>query len=539
LKIIPNILAKFGYRKVSRRFSGRRSYSAAKNNNMTDDWNTTGYTADQEIRFDLLPLRSRARDLVNNDPYARKYMTLRRENVIGSEGFILQMKIGTRDADGTVVPDEYANRIIKDRWEDWCKPENCSVSGKLSFLDICNLVSDHSGRDGEFLVRRVMGSSFKYGIKLEVLEPDLLNEKLNMKLENGNVLRMGVEIDAYRKPIAYYITKVRPELEVYLTSIYSYDWDRILADEIYHGFDKQRAFQTRGVPVFAPVMLRLKMLEGYEEAALVNARASACKMGVFESDEGETYEGDEKDDNGDIITDAEPGTFYQLPPGVRLNQFDPKYPDAQHEMFVKVILRGIAAGLGVSYNSLADDLESVNYSSIRAGLLQERENWKAIQSWFIEGFLEPVFDDWLEAAYMAGGFTNPGTGKSLPIMSKWEYFDRPNFVGRRWDWVDPKNDVDASIYAVDNLLSTLTDELASKGKELEATLATRAHEEALIKKYGLSPGALTSKKSLQPGMVDAGAPAPGSAQQKSLAEKILDLREAGYEVVHMNGNGHG
>jgi capsid protein len=45
--------------------------------------------------------------------------------------------------------------------------------------------------------------------------------------------------------------------------------------------------------------------------------------------------------------------------------------------------------------------------------------------------------------------------------------NKPQFVGRRWSWVDPVSDVEASIKAVDNNLTTLQEELAKSGRDYE------------------------------------------------------------------------
>jgi len=42
------------------------------------------------------------------------------------------------------------------------------------------------------------------------------------------------------------------------------------------------------------------------------------------------------------------------------------------------------------------DLEGVNYSSIRAGVLEDREIFKGLQDWFIRSLVMPVFDEWVD-----------------------------------------------------------------------------------------------------------------------------------------------
>src|SRR3989337_457635 len=91
--------------------------------------------------------------------------------------------------------------------------------------------------------------------------------------------------------------------------------ERIHAEDIIHGFVVERPGQSRGVPWMHTAMTRLNMIAGYEEAELVGARLGASKMGFFTSPDGDGFMGDDVDDKGSIITDAEPGTFNQLPRG--------------------------------------------------------------------------------------------------------------------------------------------------------------------------------------------------------------------------------
>ena len=97
---------------------------------------------------------------------------------------------------------------------------------------------------------------------------------------------------------------------------------------------QDRAGQTRGVPMMANVLSRLKMLDGYEEAALVNARVAASKMGFFVSPEGDGFVGDDYDNHAPIMS-AEPATFSQLPAGMSFQSFDPQNPTESFAEFEK------------------------------------------------------------------------------------------------------------------------------------------------------------------------------------------------------------
>ena len=50
-------------------------------------------------------------------------------------------------------------------------------------------------RAGEAVIRKGRGRKFAYGLKLQLLESNRIDETLNQRLASGNVIRMGVEFD--------------------------------------------------------------------------------------------------------------------------------------------------------------------------------------------------------------------------------------------------------------------------------------------------------------------------------------------------------
>jgi lambda family phage portal protein len=183
---------------------------------------------------------------------------------------------------------------------------------------------------------------------------------------------------------------------------------------------------------------RMRMLGGFEDAALVNARVGASKMGFFK-DLDATNE-----DDDDLPMEADPGTLENI--GNReLVKWDPQFPDPFIGQFTSSMLRGISSGLNVSYHSLASDLTAVNFSSIRHGTLEEREAWKALQEWFVGAFCVPVFEAWLDYALLSQQITV--AGKPLPF-TKFDKFKDATFEGRRWQWIDPQAEVLANEVAV-------------------------------------------------------------------------------------------
>jgi len=448
----------------------KRNYAGAKINRFTSDWFTSNLTADEILRWQLPKLRERSRDLERNDDYMRNFLRKLENNVIGANGIVLQSKVRFKVNQELDIK---TNSMIEDEWRKWGK-RYASVCETISFRDLMKIAIRAVARDGEVLIRKVRGYDNPYQFALQVIEADYLDESYNADLPNGNRIIMGVEKNKWGKPVAYHVWDKHPgdHTAGNRTRI------RISADEIIHLFVKERPSQTRGVPWVASAMIKLRMLGAYEEAEVVAARVAAAKMGFFvEEMEGVPYTG-ETDTDGNLISEVEPGILEKLPPGVDFKPFDPGSPSAEFSDFVKAMLRGISAGIGCNYNTLCNDLEGVNYSSLRAGSLDEREFWKDIQSWFIDNFLERVYPDWVEMSALSG--------KLNIQFSEIERYIAPEWQPRRWDWVDPLNEVQAKLLELKNGLTTRTRICAEKGLDFEDVLEELRREKQLMEEYGIS-----------------------------------------------------
>ena len=189
------------------------------------------------------------------------------------------------------------------------------------------------------------------------------------------------------------------------------------------------------------------------------------------------------DGTGQQITTSQPGTYDTLPEGVGFTPHESKYPNEVFGPFVKTTLQRIASGWRVAYHSLANDLEGVSYSSIRSGALEERDRWAADQEWFISAFMEPIYTMWLQMALLQGAITMPN-GTPLP-SAKLAKFSKHEWQARRWEWVDPKGDMEAKILAVKAGLMAPQDLANAMGYDFDDTLTSIAAAQAMAKRLGV------------------------------------------------------
>lgn len=460
-----------------------RVWDAGETTNLSFDWLTTPTTSDQDLFRKLRPLRARSREQVANNPYARKFMGMLRTNVVGPQGLRLQVR---SKSDAT-------NEAIEEAWLQWGKSKACDVEGKRTWRQMQELCLTTMAQDGEFILRKRRGPRWgRWGFALQFLDPELLDIQKNAVLENGHIVRMGVEMDEFRRPVAYWFLDPRERLDGAI-SYYARDHIRVAAEEIIHGFMHERVGQTRGVPWLATVLIRLRMLGRYEEAALVAARIGASKMGFITTETGDGYKGDDEDADGAVIQDVEPGTFEQLPAGTSVTAYNPDYPHGEFAQFNSALLQGISSGLLVSYPSLSSNLGGVNYSSIRAGLLEERDQWRLVQGLLGSECSDPAYQAWLEMQLLTGTIAVAGTPLSLRDEEEYRY--RSTWGGRRWEWVDPQKEIAAAEKAVQNRFKSRSQVIRDMGQDDPADVfAEIAKEEQLLAELGIPPVPATPSK---------------------------------------------
>lgn len=500
--------------------SNATTYSGASGTRLTLDWIATILSADQEIRGNLRLLRARGRELSRNNPIAKNFLNLLLANVLGNKGIGYRPQVrnssavcpkcsgsgetpaapapanGTK-ADGkangktaAAAPDPLPckackgsgklkdvlakpiNDKISAAFAEWSKKKNCTVDGRLSFRGVQEVTLKNTAVDGEVFVRKVRGfKGNKFRFALQIIDSDQCDHLYSVPpSKNGNEIRLGIEIDKWGRPVAYYINPGHPsDIGGSLERI------RVPADEIIHLYDVERVSQTRGVTWFHAVMLQLRMLEGYIEAELVAARTGAAKMGWLEYTDPSAFE--EPNPDKKYTFEASPGTIETLPPGMKFTAWNPDHPGTAFPNFVVTILRQIATGLGVSYNALASDLVGVNYSSMRSGLLIERDQWKRDQSWMIENLCDPVFEDFLTFALLSGALVLDSRDPEKFLAGKWE--------PRGWQWVDPLKDAQAAVLSLGANLTSRGRVLAEEGDDWEEILEEIRAEMDLAETLGI------------------------------------------------------
>ena len=481
----------------------------ASDANPNDSWSATPVSPDQLITRRQMALVARSREQWSNNDYVRAFMRLVRQNVVGPQGITMQAK--AKKARGQL--DKDLNAAIEAHWAEFSKKGNCEVTSRLSLRELSILAIQTTARDGEFFARKIYGDEAgPHGFAVQMIDP----QRLPVWYENyqrtdaGGFIRHGIEFNRFGRPVAYHFSST-DEWDAYYYTYAGKGFVRIPADEIIHGFMQEMVGQRRGLPWTSTSLFRLHHLQGFEDAAVQNARAGATKMGFIQYRDGFGPEAEEDMDVGASI-DAEPLSFHELPEGAEFKEFSPQYPNGEFLPFHKSMLRGASAGMGVLYNNVAGDLEGVNFSSIRQGTLDEREHWKDLQEWLIENFLCPLFEDWIKLQLLRGalkvkGQPVPPTRLDACKMVVWQ--------GRRWQWIDPRADVDGALASIRGGLQSFSQVIREQGRDPEVVFQEWADDIEAMKDAGIKDEVIMAFVLGREPMPEPAAPASGGGSDKT------------------------
>ena len=455
---------------------GARSYDGAVMGSRVNSWQALGTNSNAEVLASLEKLRDRSRDLIRNNPYGHRAVEALVSNLVGA---------GIRPMPAT--GDDALDTQIADLFEKWS--QSCYPSNRSTFYTLQSLQGRALFGDGEVIVRRrprrMSDMKGLPPVQFQVLEGDHLPLEKNDTLKQGRRVEQGVEFDQLDRRIAYHLLRNHPG-----GSSLALDTVRVKASDIVHLYQEVRPGQIRGVPWLAPVVISMWDHAGYTDAERVRAKSASMLFASVEGSSPETedeYDGvagdseESRDESGDVVTDVDgyvvealrPGLIAYLPDGKKININQPGTASGYSD-YTRASLREIAAGCGLSYEVLTQDLSQVNFSSIRLGLLEQHRLIRALREQvFVPFALAPQYVWFIDAAIAAG---------LLPMD---ERCYRVQWSVPAIESATRKDDAEADRLEIRNGLRDLRDAIASRGKDPETVLRNIAATKKMLDKLGL------------------------------------------------------
>ncbi len=439
--------------------SGSGFEGAGSNRQQTRTWSTGSMSASGETIGARRILSARARDLVRNNGKARGAELKQIERVVGN-GLRFQSVpdaslLGVAPLDALSFGREI-EREIK-RWGSGYRPE-CDLGRDLTWGQLQRVLYADRFTAGEntAIVRWRPDRDARYATCVQLVDPERLSNPNDQS--DRELMRQGVEFNQDGEAIGYHFRDYHPNDPS--LGINTYTWSYIpRTDEhgwprVIHGFSATRSEQVRGISAFASILLAFRDVQRFSEAelgaAIINALLTAFVKSNFDPvaisealgiDAFDLGKGTQSWQDTRLSMLPESMTvgdneMLVMPPGDTIEINNSARNTAGFDSFVQTMDQGMAAALGMDYPSFSGNLEGVNYSSYRGGLLDawrtitgERFEFESdtlvpiltglIMESFERGILIepegfPSFEDNVQA-YMAGSFIGPGRGTVDPV----------------------------------------------------------------------------------------------------------------------------
>jgi lambda family phage portal protein len=404
-RAIAVVSPSWAFKRVQYR-SALAMFDAGSRGKRTKNWRTNNASINADTRRGLDLLRSRARDLAQNNGYAAAAHRELPANIVGA-GIMPHIDLPQRE-DRTE-----GERLAK----GWFDTTDCDIEGRQNFYGIENLVARTVVESGECLVRRlkIRAPGSNIPLQLQVMEPDHLDASKDGVSNGDNVIIQGVEFDRLGRRVAYWLFPHHPGDAFYrMTDIQS---QRVPASEILHIFRVERTGQVRGVPWGAPVLIRLRDFDEFTDAHLVRQKIAAC-FSVFIVPGNElglmAGQSDPDEMNRPLPERVEPGMIEDLSGGKDVRFANPPGVDGVAD-YSRISLQEVSSGYGAPYNLLTGDLRQVNFSSGKMGDRAFNRNvrhWQ--QNMMIPQLCQPVWRWFMEACMAVREIREPVPARWTP-----------------------------------------------------------------------------------------------------------------------------
>jgi lambda family phage portal protein len=444
-------------------------------------------------------ITARARWLVRNNGYAANAIESWAGNVVGD---------GIKPS--SLIADADLKARVQRLWLDWT--DDSDAEGFTDFYGQQRRAAREVFIAGEVFFRfrpRRPEDGLMVPLQLQMIPSEMLPLTRNEQLPGGNVIRQGIEFDRIGRRMAYHFLRRHPGdvTDPGLTG----ETVRVPASEVIHVIDPVDAGQLRGISRFAPGIVKLFLLDQYDDAELDRKKVAAMHaLFITTPAPAEPFDVAESDEGGERTMDLQPGQIVMLEPGEEVQTSAPADVGQTYEPFQYRTLLQVSAALGIPYAYLSNDMLKANYSNSRLALLEFRRRIEAYQhSVMVWQICRRVWARWLDTAVMAGAIALPDYEQQRRV------FLGCSWLPPKWDWVDPLKDARAEIEQIEAGLKSRTQALAERGYDADQVDAEIAADRARERQLGLTFGSASSDPRL---LTDAQEAAPADNQANVAAD---------------------
>ncbi|MCK9622233.1 MAG: phage portal protein [Methylobacter sp.] len=390
---------------------------------------------------DLLTLRASgnmrgyARVLEQNHDLASGILDTLVNNVVGANGISVEPMPRRKNGE---LHTEFSKQLLK-LWTDFKKRPD--VTWEHQWPQVERLMCRAWMRDGEAFMQYLEGfiigldHGTKVPLSVELIEADYLPHWYR---DDSAGIDQSIERNGWGRARNYWVLKDHPQ-GVSFQYGNSTDMRRVPADKMTHLKLVTRFRQSRGVSVFATIMIRLENIKDYEESEQIAARVAAAMCAAIVKGTPDTYVSPETE------TDREfkfsPGmVFDNLQEGERVETIQSNRPSGLLGDFRYMMLRAAAAGSKVNFHSISKDFNGT-YVGLRLAMVDADSNYKSLTNEFIGSVTQPTYERFARLAVLSGA-ARITADLDMDTLTDAEYF------GPRMASADPLKEGRANIEAV-------------------------------------------------------------------------------------------
>lgn len=452
----------------------------------------------RDIQQAWVDAAARAQEAIQNSGFLTRVLEVECGSVVGAG-----LRLSSRpDAEALKWTREEASkwaRMVETKFRAWSEnPVECDAAGKMTFPKQQQAAYASWKTFGEIfgLLPIIERPASMSKTKVLLLPP----HRLMQKNDEFNNIVQGVKTDGWGFPLSYFVQEKDRILGIKEREIAAYDRDG--RPNVIHVFDSSIS-TNRGISPLASVLKVIRQVDQYADATLTAALiqtifaatiktnlqgidafqglmttgdTGATDIGAFAAAKSEWYDSAK-------IDLTQHGRIGHLFPGDELEFTKSNAPGQQYDQFMGWLMREIAAGAGVTYESATGDYRGATYSSIRMagaiewlGVLRRRAN-------IIVPFCQMVFNAWIEEEIFSGRIQFPGG--YFAFLANRASATRASWSGPAQPQADDFKAARSAQVLKEIQGTTLADIASSYGRDWDDDMRQRAAENALADELDL------------------------------------------------------
>ncbi|WP_417788215.1 phage portal protein [Stutzerimonas xanthomarina] len=402
------------------------------------------------IENSLATLQARSHHAIRNNAYAASAKEKYVSNLVG-----------------TGIKPQWGNPVIQALWDEWA--EESDADGVDNFYGQQALAAGAQFEAGEVLGRfryRRTSDGLSVPLQLQVVEAEHLDPAYSHAF-GGRLIKMGIEFNGIGQRTAYHLWRYHPHEN--LTKALN-TRAPVPADNVIHMYRRTRPGQLRGVPELTSVIVRLYEIDEMQDATLARQKLAQL-FGAFvkrktnqDPEQEDPYFGHLVKAPGEVdqLEEFTPGGIHYLEDDEEVTFSAPPDIQGQYTEWLRTELLAVGAGGGLTYEQMTGDLKGVNYSSIRAGLLEFRRRAEMLQAnLMVHQWCRRVAAKWLDVAVITGRLIIPGYWQMRKQLLAIDW------IAPKWAWVDPLKEVTADMLEVRAGFAPRSEKAGERGWSLD------------------------------------------------------------------------